>query len=236
MSTDSHHIPDDVASALTRSAEPMTGEAHERVRHSVMTSIRHDSRAHYFASISHRVAAVAATIGLLGTGVAYAAESAEPGDVLYALKRGAEDALVAILPPGALENKILVGVAGRRAEEAANLAAEGAADQAIADAIAELRQAVIDAEAAAGPLTTEQTAAIQEQAQDAPVPTRERISNVVTAPYGGGTDSGTDDSSSTPDSSDGSEGSGTTPGSDGQQGGPGGAGNSGDTTGGAGSR
>lgn len=229
MSTDNDLMPDSVTEALARSSERMTDDAHARVRHTVMSSIRHDSRARYFASISHRIAATAAAIGLLSSGVAYAADNALPGQALYEIKRAAENALVAILPPGALENSVLVGVAGRRAEEAANLARDGAADDLISDAIGEVRAAVKAAESVAGPLSGEETTRIEERAQDAPVQTREAISNAVnapdSAPTGGTGASGPSDTSG--------DGSGTGSGS---QGNPDAPGNSGDTTGGAGAR
>lgn len=230
MSTDNDLMPDSVTEAFVRSAEQMTDDACARVRHIVMSSIRHDSRAHYFATISHRVAAAAAAIGMVSAGVAYAADNALPGQALYEIKRGAENALVAILPPGALENSVLVGVAGRRAEEAANLARNGAADDLINDAIDEVRAAVIQAESVAGPLTGEQTTRIQEQAQDAPIQTREAISNAVNAPDSaptGGTSPG--GGSETPGGANPGTGSGS-------QGNPDAPGNSGDTTGGVGAR
>lgn len=232
MRTENDLMPSDVTDALERSAERLTDDAHARIRHTVMSSIRHTSRAHYFATISHRVAATAAALGMLGAGVAYAADNALPGDALYEIKRAAENALVAILPPEALENSVLVGVAGRRAEEAANLARDGAADELISEAIGELRSAVQDAESVSGPLSGEEATRIQEQAQDAPEQTREAISNAVnapeTAPTGSGA-GGTDGSSG----SSGNDGSST---GSGNQGNPDAPGNSGDATGGAGPR
>lgn len=231
MRTEHDLMPNDVTDALERSAEHLTDDAHARVRHAVMSSIRRDSRAHYFATISHRVAATVAAVGILGTGVAYAADNALPGEALYEIKRAAENALVAILPPGALEDSVLVGMAGRRAEEAAILAADGAADHLIEEAIDELRAAVSEAEAVSGPLTGEETTRIQEQAQDAPQQTREAISNAVNAPE----DSGSGGSGSGGGSSDSPGGDGSSQGN-GYQGNPDPPGNSGDTTGGAGPR
>lgn len=217
MSTEHDLMPKDVSGALARSAEPLTDEARARIRHAVMSSIRRDSRAHYFATISHRVAASIAAIGVLGTGVAYAAENALPGDALYKVKRATEDALVAILPPGALENGVLLGVAERRAGEAASLARNGAAEGLISDAIDEVRAAVQQAESVAGPLTGEETSRIQEQAQDAPAQTREAISNAVNAPAttpagGTGSDAGTGTGTSPGSGSDTAPGSPTGPG------------------------
>lgn len=232
MRTEQDLMPHDVTDALGRSAEPMTDDAHARVRHTVMSSIRRDSRAHYFATISHRVAATAAAVGVLGAGVAYAADNALPGDALYKIKRAAENALVAILPPGALEDSVLVGVAGRRAEEAASLARDGAAAHLINNAIGEVRAAVREAEAVSGPLSGDEATHIQEQAQDAPAQTREAISNAVNAPENaptGGSGSGTGAPPETPG------GDGSSPGG-GYQGNPDAPGNSGDTTGGAGPR
>jgi len=228
MSTHNDLMPENVAAALSRSAERMTDDAREGVRQTVMGAIRHDSRAHYFASISHRVAATLAALGLLGSGVAYAADNALPGDTLYELKRSAENALVAVLPPGALEDSVLVGVAGRRAEEAANLASKGAAQHLVNDAIGELRSAVQEAEAANGPLTGEDATRIQERGEDAPEPTREAISNAVNAPDDAGTSGGSGSSSpATPGGGD------TSPGG-GYQGNPDAPGGSPDATGGAG--
>ncbi|MDO8846873.1 MAG: DUF5667 domain-containing protein [Coriobacteriia bacterium] len=229
MSTHNDRMPENVAEALSRSAERMTDDARAGVRQTVMGAIRHDSRAHYLASISHRVAATLAALGLLGSGVAYAADNALPGDTLYELKRAAENALVAVLPPGALEDSVLVGVAGRRAEEAASLASKGAAQHLVNDAIGELRIAVQEAEAANGPLTNEDATRIQERGEDAPEPTREAISSAVNAPDGAGTSGGSGSSPATP--GDG----GTTPGG-GYQGNPDAPGGSPDTTGGAGPR
>lgn len=185
MRTEHDLMSNDLSDALTRSAEPMTDEARTRIRHAVMSSVRRDSHARYFATISHRVAAAAAAIGVLGTGVAYAAGNALPGDALYGVKRATENALVAILPPGALENDVLLGIAGRRAGEAASLARGGAAEGLVHDAIGEVRAAVKQAESMTGPLTGEETRRIQEQAQDAPVQTREAISEAVAAPNAG---------------------------------------------------
>lgn len=182
MSTERNRIQDSTAEALERSAEPLSREARTALRSRVMGAVRRDARAHYFASISHRVAATLAAFAVLGSGVAYAANSTLPGEPLYALKRGAEDALVALLPPGALEQRVLLGFAERRAGEAADLAIGGAGAGLVDDAIQQVRTAVQEAAANGEALTEREARQIQQQAQDAPEQTREAIHEAVADP------------------------------------------------------
>lgn len=182
MSTERDLIPEGITEALERSAEPMSDETRTAVRKRVMSTIRHDTRAHYFASISHRAAATVAAFAVLGSSVAYAASSALPGEPLYALKRGAEDALVALLPPGGLEQRLLLGIAERRVGETADLATGGAAAGVIDEALQQVRTAVQEAARNGATLTEQEAQRIQEQAQDAPEQTREAIGEAVTNP------------------------------------------------------
>lgn len=232
MRTDSELIRDDVADALARSAERLDARARTDIRHRVMGTIRRDERTRFFASVAHRVATAAAVIGLLGGGVAYAANAAMPGDQLYPLKRGAEDALVTLLPPGALRHSVLVGIAERRAHEAAWLATEGATTGMVDETLSDLREAVAEAASREGTLAGEDAARIQEHGQYAPTPTREAIDSAVTS--SGGTSSGSDNQiSPTPGTSPGVS---ETPMGGGSMGDPGAPGSSNETTGGAGYR
>jgi len=226
MSTESDLIPKGVADALERSAEPVSDETRSALRKRVMGTIRRDTRAHYFASISHRVAAAAAAFAVLGSGVAYAANNALPGAPLYALKRGAEDALIALLPPGALEQQLLLGVAERRAGEAADLATGGAPAELVNEAIQQVRTAVREAATNGETLTEQETQQIQQQAQDAPVQTREAINDAVTDPTP--PQEGTGQGPGSPGVPDGGGTSGNP-----SPGNPDGPGNSGESTGGA---
>lgn len=190
MSADRDGIPNSVAEALERSAEPLSPEARAALRMRVMRTARRDAHARYFASISHRVAATVAAFAVLGSGVAYAANSALPGEPLYALKRGAEDALIALLPRGALEQRLLLGFAERRAGEAADLAIGGAAAGLVDGAIQQVRTAVREAAANGEALTEQEAQQIQQQAQDAPEQTREAIHEAVADPTPPQEDSG----------------------------------------------
>ncbi len=230
MSTDRDIMPKSVADALVRSAEPMAVDDRAELRKRVIAAARRDSRAHYFASISHRFVAMLMAFAVLGSGVAYAANGALPGDPLYALKRGVEDALIALLPPGALEQRLLLGFAERRAGEAADLSTSGAGYELVDSAIQQLRAAVQAAVASGETLTEQEAQQIQQQAQDAPQQTREAISDAVTEP---GTPQDTGQTSPGP-GSDGKT-SDPAPGNS-DPGNPDAPGNSGESTGGAGSR
>lgn len=225
MSTDRDLMPKGVADALRRSADPMGDETRAALRRRVMGAVRHEAHARYFASISHRIAAGLAAFAVLGSGVAYAANNALPGEPLYVLKRGAENALIALLPPGALEQRLLLGVAERRAGEAADLAIGGAATGLVDDAIRQVRAAVQEAAANGETLTEQEAQRIQQQAQDAPEQTREAINDAVTDPT---PQTGAEPASGGP--GDDSTSPGTAPGN------PDAPGNSGESTGGAGPR
>ncbi|MCK8115113.1 hypothetical protein [Anaerosoma tenue] len=180
---------DRLADAMARSAETMPDEARERVRARVMHDVRADSHLGLIAIMSHRLAVAVTAFAVLTSGVAYAAERSVPGDLLYQIKRGAETALVAVLPPGGLENRVLVRLAERRAGEAARLATEGATGVVVDEAIGQLREALREATSAEGPLDEADLQRIRKRGADAPYAARKAIDDAV-ATSGSGQESG----------------------------------------------
>jgi hypothetical protein len=176
---------DTLTEVMLRSAETMSSEARERVRTRVTRDVGRGSRMRPAAIMSHRLAVAATAFAVLTGGVAYAAERSMPGDPLYQLKRGAETILVAVLPPGDLENGLLIRLAERRAAEAARLASEGATDATVDEAVDQLRQALHDATSAEGPLGEDDLQRIREHSADAPYPARKAIDDVVATSSGG---------------------------------------------------
>ncbi|MBN1193207.1 MAG: hypothetical protein JXA36_05925 [Coriobacteriia bacterium] len=195
----------ETAEVLKHSAEPMSGAVRADIKRRVMHSVRADARTGLFANVGRRVAVAMTVAGVLSGGVAYAAESSLPGEPFYPLKRAAENALVAILPEGELENRLLVSLAARRAEEAGELARNGAGAGLVDDAIGELRKAVRNATPPDGALLERDQIRIQESADGAPAATQEAIKSAVGAtdsgPQGTSTPSGS--GSMTPDDSPG---------------------------------
>lgn len=180
---------DRLAGALKGAAESMPHEARERVRARVMHEVDADSRLGLIAILSHRIAVAVTAFAVLTSGVAYAAERSMPGDLLYQIKRGAETALVAVLPPGELENRVLVRLAARRAGEAARLATEGATGVVVDEAIGQLREALREATTADGPLGEDDLQRIRKHGADAPYAARKAIDDAVAA-SGSGSGSG----------------------------------------------
>jgi hypothetical protein len=184
---------DGLADAMARSAETMPDETRERVRARVMHDVRADSHLGLIAIMSHRLAVAVTAFAVLTSGVAYAAERSVPGDLLYRIKRGAETTLVAVLPPGELENRVLVRLAERRAGEAARLATEGATGMVVDEAIGQLREALREATSAEGPLDEDDLQRIRKRGADAPYPARKAIDDAVATSGGGqGSDGGQD--------------------------------------------
>lgn len=196
MVRDDDLLTDELRETLGKAAEPLSASARAQIRERVMQGVRSDSRGGLFMLASHRVAALATAVAMLGGGVAYAANGSLPGEMLYGLKIAAENAAVWILPPGRLENRLLVGIAARRARETAALAREGSHQGAVDDSLGALREAVRQATPAEGTLGTEEAHRIRQQGADAPAQTREAIDDAVsspnqpTAPSGGGSGTG----------------------------------------------
>ena len=220
----------DLAAALGRAAEPLPDDARARIKSRVMDGVR-PARAGWTARLAaHRLAAAFTTVAVLSGGTAYAANAALPGDPLYAVKRAGENALVALLPPGRLEQQLLVGLAARRAEEAATLARRGATAGEIEGSLDQLRSAIGRAAPAEGALSEQDRERIRENAEGAPAPAREQIRDAVdaptdgtgsgpaTAPSSGGTDSGGSSDQGDTGSGEGT-GSGSGPGDDSGSGG-----------------
>jgi hypothetical protein len=187
MTPDDYIDPDDTLShALGSAAEQMPARARNRVRRQVLHAARANARRRWFAGVSRRFAVGMTVASVLGGGFAYATETSLPGDLLYGVKRGAEDALVAILPPGGLEHRVLVGLAARRAAETAALARRGVDSDLVGESLGELRAAVRQATPADGAMPADDMARIRERAGDAPDATRAAIEGAVS-----GSDTGT---------------------------------------------
>jgi len=186
---------DRLGAALAGAAESMPHEARERVRARVMHEVDADSRFGLIAIMSHRIAVAVTAFAVLTSGVAYAAERSVPGDLLYQIKRGAETALVAVLPPGGLENRVLVRLAERRAGEAARLATEGATGVVVDEAIGQLRDALREATSAEGPLDEADLQRIRKRGADAPYAARKAIDDAVATSSSGQESGGGQDGS-----------------------------------------
>ena len=182
MVRDDELLTDDLAQALGRAAEPLGDRSRAQIRARVMDEVRADRRGGLFMLASHRVAAAATALAMLGGGVAYAAEQSLPGDPLYGVKIAAENAVVGALPPGRLENRVLVMIAARRAGEAAAMAREGVAPDAVDDAIDSLRNAVRRATPEEGALGEDEALRIRKEGLDAPAETRNAIDDAVSSP------------------------------------------------------
>jgi len=182
MVRDDDLLTDEFTEALGKAAEPLSAHSRAQIRDRVMNEVRADSRGGLFMLASHRVAAAATALAMLGGGVAYAAERSLPGDPLYGIKIAAENVAVSSLPPGTLENRLLVNVAARRAGETASRAREGSEPRTVDDSLGALREAVRQATPAEGALGEEEATRIRERGADAPLPTREAINEAVSAP------------------------------------------------------
>lgn len=213
MVRDEDLLTEEFTEALGRAAEPLSARSRAQIRKRVMSEVRADGRGGLFMLASHRVAAAATALAMLGGGVAYAADRSLPGDPLYGIKIAAENAAVSILPPGRLENRLLVSIAARRAGETASLAREGSAPTVVDDSLGALREAVRQATPAEGTLGEEEATRIRERGADAPLQTREAINEAVSAPVKGTAPSGGSGSGSdgTTDGAPGTSGSGDSP-------------------------
>lgn len=219
MRTEVDRLPDALTRALEGAAETLGVDARARIRTRVMAEVGSGKRRRFFAAASHRTVAAATLVGMLGGGVAYAANAALPGDALYALKRGAEDVAVALLPPGQLEDGLLLRLAERRAGEAASLARSGATHAIIDDAVGQLREAVRQAAPAEGSLGEDEAARIREQADLAPEPYRSDIEDAV-IPAGPGDGPDADAPTGEPAPAAGESGGGSRGSGDGEASGP----------------
>lgn len=210
MRTDDERVTRAVGDVLRSAAEPLTQEAHDRIKRRVMGAVAVEPRGMPRRLVVRRLAATLAALTLLASGAAYATERALPGDALYGVRRAAERALLAVLPSGRIEQRLLVGLAARRAEEAARLAREGADPALVEDTLGDLGTAVRRAAESPGSLAPEDQKRIREHAAIAPEPTRSRIEETVrqhsgpdsgTLPNGGSSDDG--DGGATPDTTGG---------------------------------
>lgn len=182
MVNDDELLTREITEALGAAAEPLRDDARSQIRARVMSEVRADSRGGLFMLASHRVAAAATALAMLGGGVAYAADRSLPGDPLYGVKIATENAAVSILPPGRLENRLLIGIAGRRAGEAARLARMESDSESTDAALGALRRAIRQATPTEGALAEEDMHRIRERGADAPAQTREAIEEAVSAP------------------------------------------------------
>ena len=188
MVRDEKLLTDELAEAIGGAAEPLSASSRANIRERVMHEASATSRGGIFVLASHRLAVAGTALALGFGGVAYAAERSLPGDALYGLKIAAENAVVAVLPPGRLENRLLVTIAARRAGEAARLAREGSDTGSVDAALGSLREAVRNAASDERPLTDDDADRIRERGADAPRETRDAIEQAVTSP--GPTDTG----------------------------------------------
>lgn len=184
MSSTDEHTRSEMERALRQAAEPMSPAARADVRRTVMAAV--DSSARRTGrrlTIRRTAVALAACVAVTG-GVAYAASNALPGESLYPVKRGTEEALLGILPDGALERSLLLRIAERRTAEAAALAAQSGASDRYHHAIDDLRDAVHRATPEGEVLPEAEMERLQHEAQKAPESAREEIEHAITDPSG----------------------------------------------------
>lgn len=198
--------------ALAAAREAMPADASARVRARVMAEARGarpaaHRRPQFLAVVAgpRRVAAAAMALAVFGGGgVAYAANTALPGDALYPLKRSAENAVVAVLPAGELENRLLVGLAERRAEEVRALFGRpDASEDDVLAAITELRNSLRNA-ASATALTEEELLRIRASIGDVPEWARQAVDDAMAPEGTSGSDDGTGSGSGSSGSGSGS--------------------------------
>ncbi len=154
----------DLARVVSTTAGHMSPEARRRVRRRVLTAVRADAAGAFQRALFVRAAAVFMAGATLLGGVSFAAASALPGDMLYGLKRGAENVAIAVLPDGALERNFLFEIADRRAEEVRRLVAGGADVDDVQREIDEFGAAVREANLSGG-VATNREAVAKAQAQ-----------------------------------------------------------------------
>lgn len=177
-----NELQSDLAEALGKAAEPLSDRARAQIRARVMDEVRADGRSGLLMLASHRFAAAATALAMVGGGVAYAAERALPGDPLYGVKIAAENTAVTVLPSGGLEDRLLVAIAARRARETAALACEGMPSDAIDESLDALRDAVRHATPAQGELSEDEVLRIREEGLCAPAETRDAIDEAISTP------------------------------------------------------
>lgn len=152
-----------IGEALRDCAEPMDARAKAEIRARVLASAGSSPARSSFWSMPQRIAAGVAIATALSGGVAYAASGALPGDFLYPVKRALEVVTLRVLPEGELERRVLVGIAARRAHEAARMHDEGSTEVS-ADALRELRNALERVSGEGSKLTDDEEVQIRDNA------------------------------------------------------------------------
>jgi hypothetical protein len=130
-----------IAGAVARSADKMSARSKREIRRRVMIAAGGAPFRVQQLAFTRAAAAFTVTATLLG-GVSVAAAASLPGDMLYSLKRGAEDVAVAVLPEGAAERDFLFALAARRGDEADRLLSRGASSAEVDSAIDAFKRAV----------------------------------------------------------------------------------------------
>lgn len=181
-------IDDTVAEVLRESFEPMDPQAKTAVRERVLHEARAHRRRGVLLTLPRRVAAAAVVATTLTGGLAYATNASLPGDALYPLKRAAENALVALLPSGALERHVLVELAARRAQEASRLEVRGD-HELTSETLGEFRKAYEKASGPDGELADDETARIRENVSEQSGATKTEVDE-ATVPQNGSQGSG----------------------------------------------
>lgn len=198
MKPSEHDSRRDLGEALRGCAEPMDARAKAEIRGRVLASARTIPARRTSWRVPQRIAAGVAIATALSGGVAYAASDAMPGDFLYPVKRAIENAAVALLPGGEIERQVLVGIAARRADEAAQLHQVGPAELST-EALRELRDALERVSGPRSTLTEDEEARIRESAGEQGDATRDVVDDVIGpsrsegpgTPQPNGSDSGT---------------------------------------------
>lgn len=103
-------------------------DAKNGVRKQVLSAARSDARYAQSRTLAARASAVLVAVTLLAGGASVAAATADPGQPAYALKRAAERTALALLPPGALRDALLVRFEQRRADELVELMSKDLSD------------------------------------------------------------------------------------------------------------
>lgn len=198
----------DLARVVSTTAGHMSPEARSRVKKRVLAAARSDVASAFQRTLFVRAAAVFTAGATLLGGVSFAAASALPGDMLYGVKRGAENVAIAVLPDGALERNFLFEIADRRAEEARRLVANGADADDVQRAFDEFGAAVREANLSGGvainrAAVTRAQAQLVERVRAMSGAVRERLENEIEESLSGSGSggSGTSTGTGTPPSS-----------------------------------
>ncbi|PKQ19518.1 MAG: hypothetical protein CVT66_09690 [Actinobacteria bacterium HGW-Actinobacteria-6] len=130
-----------IAGAVARASEKMSTRSKREIRRRLMAAAGGTPFRVQRLVFTRAAAAFTVTATLLG-GVSAAAAASLPGDLLYSLKRGAEDVAVAMLPDGAAEQDFLFALAARRGDEMNRLLSRGASSAEVDGAIDAFKRAV----------------------------------------------------------------------------------------------